>query len=277
MVNGGRVEASISTRPTFSPTLHRAKPGLLPKSTWASKPSKSLASQVSLRAPYQTFFHLRPRQQRKPRWDRPSINIAPVGDGSTVQTAQIMKSDLLDIKEELKKHLANLIVRKLDPVAEQISVLTSTLKDVATATNAAHEESEKNGRLLKALQSSERQLWERIVWLEQRARSLNLKLRGFPESTEFNKNLLQNVLAWISPLMRLEDDVSPVITSAYIVGPPSSIRPNFPRDIIIQFINAAERETVLQMARGPNSLTYSGSKILVLLDLPQDVCLNGGI
>lgn len=200
--------------------------------------------------------------------------MAPAGENNATLAAYITKSDILDIKEDLKQHLASLIDNKLDPVAEQISTLTSTLKDVAATANAAHEESGKNGGLIKALQSSEWQLKERVVWLEQRARSLNLKLRGFPESTDFNKNLLQNVLAWITPLMHLEDEASPTITTAYRVGPPSSIRPNFLRDIIIQFIYAVERDILLRMARSTSSLTYSGSKILVLLDLSQDILLQ---
>lgn len=71
--------------------------------------------------------------------------------------------------------------------------------------------------------------------------------------------------------MHSEDNISPTITSAYRVGPPSSIGPNFPRDIIVHFLYANEREAVLQMARGMSSLNYSGSKILIFLDLPQDI------
>lgn len=173
----------------------------------------------------------------------------------------------MDIKEDLKRHLTSLIEKKLDPIAEQLSALNSTLVDVASTANAAHEASEKNGGQIQALQTSEKQLKERILWLENRARSLNLKLRGFPESTDFNKNLLQNVVSWLTPLLRLADDDSPTIMAAYRVGPPSSIRPNFPRDIIIQFLYSSEREAVLRMARGSSTLDFSGSKILILLDL----------
>lgn len=200
--------------------------------------------------------------------------MAPTGEGSGAPSASLTKSDLLEVKEDLKKHLSSLIDSKLNLMMEQIAALSSTVQDVAKTADAAHDECVRNGGHIKALQATERQLKDRIAWLEQRARSLNLKLRGFPESTDFNKNLLHNVITWIMPMVHLEGAVSPTITTAYRVGPPSAIRPNYPRDIIITFLYANEREATLQMARSTSSLTYSGSKILVLLDLPQAVLIK---
>lgn len=87
--------------------------------------------------------------------------MVPAGEGSGMQVTQITKNYLLNIKEDLKKHLSTLIDHKLDPMVEQISTLSSTIKEVATMANATHEENEKNGGLIKALQTSERQLKER--------------------------------------------------------------------------------------------------------------------
>lgn len=103
---------------------------------------------------------------------------------------------------------------------------------------------------------------------------MNLKLRGFPESMEFNKDLHHNILNWITPLLHLEGNVSPTVTSAHRVGPALSICPNFPRDVIIHFLYAKERDAVLQLVRKSIPLVYSGSKILVLLDLSQEILLK---
>lgn len=102
---------------------------------------------------------------------------------------------------------------------------------------------------------------------------MNLKLCGIPESSEINNALLHNIIHWIMPLLQLEGNVSPTITLAYRVGPVSSICPNFLRDVILQFLYTKERDAVLQLARS-ESLSFSGSKIIVLLDLPQEILLK---
>lgn len=75
----------------------------------------------------------------------------------------------MEIKDESKHHLASLIDSKLDPLMEQISTLSSTIKEVATTANAALEGSEKNGGIIKELRAAECQIKERLAWLEQRA------------------------------------------------------------------------------------------------------------
>lgn len=64
--------------------------------------------------------------------------------------------------------------------------------------------------------------------------------------------------------------LSVTIISAYRVAPATSIHPNFPRDIVIQFLYAKEREVVLFLARKIDSLNFHGAKVTVLLDLPQE-------
>lgn len=106
--------------------------------------------------------------------------MAPEGDMVGAQSLQLTKNDLAEVKEDLKQHLTNLILQKLDPMIAQIASLSSTIKEIATTAN------EKNGGSIKELKAAERQLRERVAWLEQRARSMNLKLRGVPESSEIN-------------------------------------------------------------------------------------------
>lgn len=58
------------------------------------------------------------------------------------------KSDLVEIKEDLKLHLATLIDRKLDRMMEQILSLSSTIKEVANTANAM-KRVKKTGALLR--------------------------------------------------------------------------------------------------------------------------------
>lgn len=74
--------------------------------------------------------------------------------------------------------------------------------------------------------------------------------------------------------MQLEGERTPTITTAYRVGSAASIWPNFPRDIILHFLYAKEREALLSMVRRASSLTFSRSKVLVLLDLPQEILMK---
>lgn len=66
-------------------------------------------------------------------------NMAPMDDVAT-QTARITKNNLIEIKNDLKHHLASLIDKKLDPLMEQLTTLSSTIKDMAVTANAALEE-----------------------------------------------------------------------------------------------------------------------------------------
>lgn len=100
---------------------------------------------------------------------------------------------------------------------------------------------------------------------------LNLKVRGVPESTELNVNLAATFTIWLSSFLNLGEDQTPTIMAAYRVGPMTAIKPNFPRDIILQFMFAKDREAVLQAARSVSQVQFKGTKILFLLDLPPEV------
>lgn len=78
--------------------------------------------------------------------------MALAGEGSGV-LSQLNKSDLADIKDNLRQHLTNIIDKKLDPVMAQISALSATLKDVADTADATYLESEKNRGADKGAQS----------------------------------------------------------------------------------------------------------------------------
>lgn len=175
----------------------------------------------------QAFFHPSPATTSSSQAEGQTVNMAPAGGGNGVQASQITKDDLIEIKNDLKQHLASLIDTKLDPLMEQISTFSSTIKEVANSANAAYGESGKNGGFVNELKMTECQLRDHIAWLEQRAHAMNLKLCGIPEFPEINNALLRTISTWLTPLLHLEWNATPTITSAYRVGAASLIRPNF--------------------------------------------------
>lgn len=52
------------------------------------------------------------------------------------------------------------------------------------------------------------------------------------------------------------------------------IKPNYLRDIILQFLFAKDKETVVQAARSVSRVQFKGTTILFLLDLPPEVLLK---
>lgn len=83
-----------------------------------------------------------------------------------------------------------------------------------------------------------------------------------------------NLAPWLASVLKLEDGVAPTILSAYCLGPVSAARPNFPRDIIAQFLYPRSRNAILQVARKGGPLKYDSATVLVLLDLPPDILVK---
>lgn len=201
----------------------------------------------------------------------PATDRTEDGKMAPVQTesSSVTKQDLLDLGADLKSYFDSRIAQQLSPIAQQLSDLSSTLKEVSSTADAAMELSLQGDS--KRLHLSEQQLTSRVALLESQARAANLKFRGFPESPEFNANLLSNIASWLAAILRLDDGVAPTILAAYRLGPPSAARPNFPRDVIAQFLYPRSRNAVLQAARAASPLKYNDRPIQVLLDLSPEI------
>lgn len=63
--------------------------------------------------------------------------------------------------------------------------------------------------------------------------------------------------------------ISPIAV-AYRLGAVSQAKPNFPRDILVQFHSVKNKDAVLSATRRQGSLRYNDYKILALLDLPPE-------
>lgn len=98
------------------------------------------------------FFPPSPSAASQTVQEPPITTMALGGEENGAQTLPITKNKLVEIKEDLKLHLVSLTDKKLDPLVEQISSFSSTIKEVA---NAAYEESEKNRGLIKELKATE--------------------------------------------------------------------------------------------------------------------------
>lgn len=103
--------------------------------------------------------------------------------------------------------------------------------------------------------------------LEAHIRAANPKFHGLPKSSAFNANLAPS----LASVLKLEDGVAPTILLTYHLGPLSAARPNFPRDVIAQFLYPQSHNAFLQMARARDLMKYEDCAIQVLLDMPSDV------
>lgn len=183
----------------------------------------------------------------------------------------LTREDLMALSNDLKQHFTASLDAKLESFSTRISELTNTIKDVAHTAGEAFDLGKTHEKHIRDLQTSERLLRDRVAWLEGKARALNLKFRGLPEHPDLKSNLSPVIGSWLASLLHLEDGIAPTILAAYRVGPASSARPNFPRDVVVQFLYQKTRDAVLQMAQNSSAIHYKGAKILVLLDLPVEV------
>lgn len=198
----------------------------------------------------------------------------PTLEVGETDTGALTRKDFIALREDLKQHFTPQLDMKLESFSNQLSEITTTIKDVSRMASEAFDLSKAQEQNIKALQTSEGLLRDRVAWLEGKARALNLKFRGLPESSELNSNLSPALASWLASLLHLEDGVAPTIIAAHRVGPAAVAKSNFPRDVVVQFLYQRSRDAVLQMARKSTALQFKGAKVIVLLDLPPDILLK---
>lgn len=195
----------------------------------------------------------------------------PETEVGEIDKRALTRGNLLALRDDLKHHFTTLLEEKLDSLSNRLTDMTNTIKDISHTAGEAFDLSKTNETSIRELQTSEKVLKDRVAWLEGKARAMNLKFRGLPEHPDLNSNLSHAIASWLASILRLEDGVAPTILAAYRVGPASAARPNFPRDVVVQFLYQRTRDAVLQMVRKSSALQYEGAKIIVLLDLPMEV------
>lgn len=197
--------------------------------------------------------------------------MAPEIASEKTDAASLTRQDLIDLGADLKAYFDTKLAQSISPIAQQLTDLSSSLKEVSGTADAAMELGLAVREETKRLQHSEQQLGQKIAALEAQMRATNLKFRGLPESPEFNANLIPSLASWLASVLHLEDGVAPTILSAYRLGPQSAARPNFPRDVVAQFLYPRSRNAILQRARTGGPLKFEDCTIQVLLDLAPDV------
>lgn len=88
------------------------------------------------------------------------------------------------------------------------------------------------------------------------------------ETPEFNSNLAFTFSTWLALFFNLGTAPAPTIVAAYRLGSAAAAQPNVPRDIILQFMYAKEREAVLHVTRNVFDISFKGSKILFCWTCP---------
>lgn len=199
---------------------------------------------------------------------------APVTEVRETDNVGLTREDLATFRDDLKHHFTSQLDLKLDSFSKQLAELTNTIKDVSHTANEAFDLGKAQEQRIKALQTSEGLLRDRVDWLKGKARALNLKFRGLPELPELNSNLSPALASWLASLLHLEDGVAPTIITAYRVGPATAVKPDFPQDVVVQFLYHRSKEAVLQLARKSKALQFKGAKVTVLLDLSPEILMK---
>lgn len=182
----------------------------------------------------------------------------------------ITRQDLFDLSLDLKSHFEATIAQKLTPVMQQLTELSSAMKDVSRTADAAMDLGLALQEDSRNLQQAEHRLRICVTMLESQLRAANLKFRGFPETPDFNNNLASSLATWLASILHLEDGVAPSILNAFRVGPQSTARPNYPRDIVAQFLYPRSRNAILKRARSGGAMKFENHNIQVLLDLTPE-------
>lgn len=210
--------------------------------------------------------------------DETQPNMAEEAGTVNTEGAQLSRADLEALGADLKHHFSLMFDQNLDakltPIAQELKALKMSVGETANMASKAYDMASALEGRVSEMESNEKHLKYRLVWLEARARALNFKVRGVPESTDLNANLASAFSIWLSSFLNLGEEQAPTIAAAYRAGPVAAIKPNFPRDIILQFMFAKDREAVLQAAKSVSQVQFKGTKILFLLDLPPEVLMK---
>lgn len=183
----------------------------------------------------------------------------------------ITRNDLVAGSTDLKQHITSLLESNLDGINGQLKALNDSLKEVADTTSKAFDLATSNEKAVADVKQSEKALKDRLSALELKSRALNVKFRGMPESGQINDNLFSFMSTWITSILQQGGGSAPSITMAYRLGSSAQAKPNYPRDILVQFQCHKDKELVLSEARKQGSLRYNDHKIIALLDLPPEI------
>lgn len=70
---------------------------------------------------------------------------------NNTQPTPVTRSDLAEIGEDLKQHFSSLIEQKLDPIARQLTDLSTTLKEVTSTADLVYDLSKATESWVKEL------------------------------------------------------------------------------------------------------------------------------
>lgn len=192
-------------------------------------------------------------------------------DQEESEDSQITRRDLVAVSTELKHHISSLVEGSLQTINAQLKALNDSLKAVADTADKAFDMAAAQEKAVKDLTSADKAIKDRLTILELKSRALNIKFRGLPESQEINNNLPDFMTSWLALLSNEGESRQMALTAAFRLGAASLAKPNYPRDILVIFQSAKDKEAVMTMARHQRALKYKNHNIIALLDLPPDI------
>lgn len=221
--------------------------------------------------------------------DRPAGNMAPAqlpisagsaderrgsaersGEAAEEDGALVTRRDLMTVSSDLKHHISALLEGSLAEIKGQLQTINTSLKETAETAGKAYDLATSTESAVKDIRASEKALRDRVAVLELKARALNLKFRGLPEHPDINNNLQAFMTSWFATFLHTTGDASFNIMAAYRLGAASMAKPNYPRDVLVQFQSLGNRNSVLSAARQQGALKYQERTVLALFDLPPE-------
>ncbi|KAL8185562.1 UNVERIFIED_CONTAM: hypothetical protein K2H54_054744 [Gekko kuhli] len=183
--------------------------------------------------------------------------------------------------EELTMALTNLEMTFLDkisslmkPFYEHLDIIQKNLTEMKNVAEGAMNNSLANQLNIQQMLVMKDLLTERTMHVDVSLRQNNLKLRGLEEKIEEKGDLMAHISSWLLQQVGVENDISLVITKAFRLGSPATLKTLPSRDILITVLDIRYKKGILNVARKNGCLKYKGSSVEVYLDLPKEALLK---
>lgn len=185
-------------------------------------------------------------------------------------TRSDLQTELASCFLKLEATMTEKITALMAPLTAQLQELQQTVPQVAQTADSSMELGLMNQDTTQQLQKNQDWAAEKILMLENQLKMANLKLRGFPEGSEENQDLIVFISTWLATQLQLEDGVAPTLLAAYRLGPPRRAPNSLPRDILIKCLDSRTKQKFLTTSRAKGHLMFHNYKIVILQDLSAE-------
>ncbi|KAL8182692.1 UNVERIFIED_CONTAM: hypothetical protein K2H54_062073 [Gekko kuhli] len=145
--------------------------------TNAAKTKKNLNASSTV----SSYFTKNKSEDTLGKKQQPPSKMAAAEESDREDNAPLSRRDYIDafraLKDDIADQIQTAVQKAIQPLSNELKIITETLTEVAQAATAAQED-------VKSLQLTEDWTKNKIMALENRMRDRNLKFRGIPENSE---------------------------------------------------------------------------------------------